>query len=32
MSLHDDLDAYLTQRRALGFKLKSTEYLLRQFC
>lgn len=32
MSLHDDLDVYLTQRRALGFQLKTTEYLLRQFC
>lgn len=32
MSLHDDLDVYLTQRRALGFQLKTAEYLLRQFC
>lgn len=32
MSLHDDLDVYLTQRRGLGFALKTTEYLLRQFC
>lgn len=32
MSLRNDVDAYLTQRRALGFKLTSTEYLLRQFC
>lgn len=31
-SLRDDLDAYLAQRRALGFRLKTTEYLLRQFC
>lgn len=32
MSLHKDLDIYLTQRRALGFRLKTSEYLLRQFC
>jgi integrase len=32
MSLHDDLDAYLIARRQLGFQLKTTEYLLRQFC
>lgn len=32
MSLHDDVDLYLAQRRALGFELKPTEYLLRQFC
>lgn len=32
MSLHDDLDAYLTARRQLGFQLKTTEYLLRGFC
>ena len=32
MSLRDDLDTYLAQRRALGFQLKTTEYLLRQFC
>lgn len=32
MSLHDDLDAYLMARRQLGFQLKTTEYLLRQFC
>lgn len=31
-ALHDELDTYLTQRRALGFQLKTTEYLLRQFC
>lgn len=32
MSLHDDLDVYLAQRRVLGFQLKPTEYLARQFC
>jgi len=32
MSLHDELDTYLAQRRGLGFKLKTAEYLLRQFC
>lgn len=32
MSLHDDLACYLAQRRARGFKLKTSEYLLRQFC
>lgn len=32
MKLDDHLTAYLTQRRALGFKLKTVEYLLRQFC
>lgn len=32
MSLNDDLDLYLTQRRALGYQLTSVEYLLRQFC
>ena len=32
MSLHDDIDIYLAQRRARGFKLNTTEYLLRQFC
>lgn len=32
MSLHEDLDTYLTQRRARGFKLKPVEVLLRQFC
>ena len=32
MSLHDDVDVYLTQRRARGFQLKTTEPLLRQFC
>lgn len=32
MSLHEDLASYLTQRRGRGFKLKTTEYLLRQFC
>jgi integrase len=32
MSLHDDLNAYLIARRQLGFQLKTTEYLLRQFC
>lgn len=31
MNLHDELDTYLTQRRALGFQLKTSEYLLRQF-
>ncbi len=32
MSLHENLDAYLMARRRLGFQLKTTEYLLRQFC
>jgi integrase len=32
MSLHDDLDVYLAQRRSLGFRLTTVEYLLRQFC
>lgn len=32
MSLHDDLDVYLTQRRALGFQLTSAGYLLHEFC
>lgn len=32
MSLHDELDTYLVQRRALGFQLTTAEYLLRQFC
>lgn len=32
MSLHDDLDVYLAQRRRLGYHLKTAEYLLRQFC
>lgn len=32
MSLHENLDAYLIARRQLGFQLKTTEYLLRQFC
>lgn len=32
MKLDDHLTVYLTQRRALGFKLKTVEYLLRQFC
>jgi len=32
MSLHDELATYLAQRRSLGFELKTTEYLLRQFC
>lgn len=32
MNLHDHLDAYLIARRQLGFQLKTTEYLLRQFC
>jgi integrase len=32
MSLHGDLDVYLTQRRGRGFELKTVEYLLRQFC
>lgn len=31
MSLHGELDTYLAQRRTLGFQLKTTEYLLRQF-
>lgn len=30
-SLHDELDTYLAQRRGLGFRLKTSEYLLRQF-
>lgn len=30
--LNVDLDAYLAQRRARGFQLKTVEYLLRQFC
>lgn len=30
-TLHEELDTYLTQRRALGFQLKTSEYLLRQF-
>lgn len=32
MNVHGHLDTYLAQRRALGFQLKTTEYLLRQFC
>lgn len=32
MNLHEELDAYLAQRRALGFQLKTAECLLRQFC
>lgn len=32
MSLREDVDSYLAQRRALGFKLTTTEYLLHQFC
>lgn len=32
MTLEDELDVYLAQRRALGFQLKSVEALLRQFC
>jgi integrase len=32
MSLQDDLDVYLAQRRRLGFRLKTAEYLLHQFC
>nr|WP_300142269.1 tyrosine-type recombinase/integrase [Propionicimonas sp.] len=32
MSLEDELDMYLAQRRALGFQLKPVETLLRQFC
>lgn len=32
MSLHGDLDVYLAQRRALGFRLATSEYLLRGFC
>lgn len=31
LCLDDELDTYLTQRRALGFQLKTGEYLLRQF-
>lgn len=30
-TLHAELDTYLVQRRALGFQLKTSEYLLRQF-
>jgi integrase len=32
MSLHTDLDSYLAARRRLGFQLKTSGYLLRQFC
>lgn len=32
MSLYDDVDVYLAQRRARGYALKTTEPLLRQFC
>ncbi len=32
MSLHEDLEAYLAQRRGLGYQLATAEYLLRQFC
>lgn len=32
VSLHDDLTDYLEQRRALGYQLTTSEYLLRQFC
>src|SRR5699024_1708908 len=32
MSLFDELDTYLQQRRNLGYELKTTEYLLRSFC
>lgn len=32
MSLHDDVDVYLAQRRARGFALTTTEPLLRGFC
>jgi integrase len=32
MSLHENLDEYLIARRQLGFQLKTTAYLLRQFC
>lgn len=32
MNLTDELDTYLSQRRALGYQLKTSEYLLRQFC
>lgn len=32
MSLRDDVEIYLAQRRGRGFTLKPTEYLLRQFC
>lgn len=31
MNLHEELDTYLAQRRALGFQLNTGEYLLRQF-
>ncbi|WP_114906521.1 tyrosine-type recombinase/integrase [Ornithinimicrobium murale] len=31
-TLHAELDAYLDARRALGYKLITSEYLLRQFC
>lgn len=32
MGLHEELGTYLAQRRRLGFQLKTTENLLRQFC
>lgn len=32
MSLFNELDTYLQQRRNLGYELKTTEYLLRSFC
>lgn len=32
MSLHEDLEVYLAQRRGLGYQLVTVEYLLRQFC
>lgn len=32
MSLHTELDSYLAARRQLGFQLKTSGYLLRQFC
>ena len=32
MTLDEHLDVYVTQRRAMGFELKTGEYLLRQFC
>lgn len=32
MSLQEDLEVYLAQRRGLGYQLVTVEYLLRQFC
>ncbi|MGP5184909.1 tyrosine-type recombinase/integrase [Corynebacterium variabile] len=32
MTLHTELDTYLTQRRSMGYQLTTAEYLLRQFC